>query len=153
VLGQAYYEIKPFKKENLKMQNKKKTNEMTKTYLRYILLLFLGATAISAVILVFAMTVGAKSVNGSNPVANAEELPPTENSQPVITTAIPEQLGYIMREYEGEVAIFREGSNSPYQILDYPVYLLGEEEQEEVKVGIRVDTFEEIRKLVEDFCG
>jgi hypothetical protein len=134
------------------MGNNKKIDETTKTYLRYILLLFLGAIAISAVILVFAMTVGSKSVTDKKTMANAEEYQ-TPQPQTVTTTAVTQPLGYIMREYEGEVAIFREGSSSPYQILDYPVYLLGEAEQEEVKEGIRVDTFEEIRKLVEDFCG
>lgn len=60
-------------------------------------------------------------------------------------------FGFILREYEGHLALFREGSEKPYKILETEVWLLPDEDRLAVQEGILVKTEAELRELLEDW--
>ena len=59
----------------------------------------------------------------------------------------------INQEYEGKAALFRENSQTPYQILDLEVWLLPEADREALKEGISAEDEETLRKILEDWDG
>ncbi len=62
------------------------------------------------------------------------------------------RIGFVLGEYEGKLALYREHSEKPYRILDIELYLLPEEDQRTIaNGGILVDTEEELRALLEDW--
>lgn len=60
-------------------------------------------------------------------------------------------VGYILREYEGHLALFRGHVDKPFRILDTEVWLLPEEDRLAVQEGIFVETEAELRSLLEDW--
>ena len=90
---------------------------------------------------IFAMTGGAKqrdlpvssSVDSALPVENL-----SENSS-----------AYILREVEGSVAVFSGGAL--WRKTDISAELLRERDRQALQEGIRVESLEELLKLIEDF--
>ncbi|MBQ8927469.1 MAG: hypothetical protein IJ055_04230 [Oscillospiraceae bacterium] len=60
-------------------------------------------------------------------------------------------IGYVLGEYEGHLALYRENAARPYHILTAQVALLPEADQAAVREGIPAATEEELRVLLEDF--
>ena len=60
-------------------------------------------------------------------------------------------IGYLLGEYDGHLALYRENSRRPYRILTAQVSLLPEADQAAVAQGIPAATEEELRALLEDF--
>ena len=61
-----------------------------------------------------------------------------------------EEPGFVLGESEGHLALFREGSERPYQILDTEVWLLPEADRQAVAAGIHVEDEAALRRLLED---
>ncbi|GHU57333.1 hypothetical protein FACS1894132_14910 [Clostridia bacterium] len=132
-------------------QNKKGKN-MSDKRIRSIVVVLLTALTISAVIIIFTFIFAKndKAV-GNDQVADAVVI--SEVYETNLTTVVTKPIGYVMREYEGVVAVFREGSDLPYQVLDYPMYLLSDDDKIAIEKGIYVETEAEIRRLIEDICS
>ncbi len=110
---------------------------MQNTYKQIILLL--TAMTISAVIILLS---AAKGVEQQKSSAMAKQA----------STAAHENTGYVLGEYNGRLALFREHSSKPYRILEMEVYLLPEADQESIRSGgITVSTEDELRQLLEDW--
>ena len=62
-------------------------------------------------------------------------------------------VGFILKEYEGKAALFRENSETPYQILDLEVWLLPEADRKALENGISAEDEETLRKILEDWDG
>lgn len=60
---------------------------------------------------------------------------------------------YQLREYEGRIGVFLDGSPDPYDILEVPVELLPEYDRELLREGITVTDETELNSLIEDFIG
>lgn len=60
---------------------------------------------------------------------------------------------YTVREYEGQIAVFSDGSEMPVKVFDTSVSALPQCDREQLKLGITVETPEELQKLIEDFTG
>lgn len=103
-----------------------------------ITLLCLSSLAVSAFIAISTLTF---SMRGQNVLA-----------EPVETTAT-EKIGFVLKDYDGELALFRENSDTPYKTLRVPVNFLTEYDRELVKDGIRADTEQELRKVIEDLTS
>lgn len=66
---------------------------------------------------------------------------------------LPVSDKYTLREYEGQVAVFSEGSELPVKVFDTSVSALPQCDREQLKLGITVETPEELQKIIEDFTG
>lgn len=65
------------------------------------------------------------------------------------TESIKEE--YILKEFNGLLAIFKTGNNKPIEILDVPLNSLPERDIEKIKNGITANTFSEIITIAEDY--
>ncbi len=60
---------------------------------------------------------------------------------------------YLLREYEGKVALFAKGSNTPELVFERPVRLLPEYDRIQLREGIKIKTSEELSARIEDFIS
>lgn len=121
-----------------------------KTYLKYAAIIFLASLCVSLLIILYVIMLGSHGTEGIGTV-DAEEVRQVYETYPTQATTV--KLGYYMREYEGGLAVFREGASSPYQILDYPLYLLSDEDKLAAETGIYAADEQILRQLIEDLCS
>ena len=62
---------------------------------------------------------------------------------------VPEPA-FVLRAYEDHLALWREGADHPYRILNAELWLLSAPDREAVEAGITVDTEAELDRLLED---
>ncbi len=74
------------------------------------------------------------------------------SSEEIIKTVITDRVQYIMREYDGKLAIFRD-DGSVYKVYEINVELLPEYDQKLLKDGIQITGEEELRARVEDYTS
>lgn len=60
---------------------------------------------------------------------------------------------YVVKNYNGYVAVFKENSNLPVIKTDTPVNSLPYDDQEKLKKGISVKGDISLRKCLEDYCS
>lgn len=60
---------------------------------------------------------------------------------------------YIMRDYNGRIAVFVYGEDEPQEVFDVFTSSLPRDEAERVYKGITVEGDEALQKLIEDFTG
>lgn len=60
---------------------------------------------------------------------------------------------YIMRDYNGRIAVFVYGEDEPQEMFDVFTSSLPRDEAERVYKGITVEGEEALQKLIEDFTG
>lgn len=86
---------------------------------------------------------------------------PKDTPQPIADSSIPEPVNsedtsdypYMLRTYEGKLAVFTDDPVTPDMVFEVYVRTLPEQDQEELRLGIPVKTFEELNALVEDFIS
>lgn len=73
----------------------------------------------------------------------------------VTPTEVPtsEYQTYIVREYDGMVAVFQPQQDKPIKITHTYVSSLPQADQKSLATGIQADTKEQLRKLLEDLCS
>lgn len=69
------------------------------------------------------------------------------------TTAPNGSEKYIMRDYNGRIAVFVYGEDEPQEVFDVFTSSLPRGEAERVYKGITVEGDEALQKLIEDFTG
>lgn len=60
---------------------------------------------------------------------------------------------YTLSEYDGKIALYKQGSAMPVEIYDIYIDSLPQEEREKVKSGISADTDAQIIKLIEAYTS
>ena len=60
-------------------------------------------------------------------------------------------VGYVLREYQGHLALYREKATRPYRILDTETWLLSEEDKSALSEGIFLEDEQALRQLLEDW--
>lgn len=75
------------------------------------------------------------------------------NTAPTEIQQATEYQTYIVREYNGMVAVFYSGQDKPFKVTDRYVSALPQQDVNALQQGIRVDTDESLRKLLEDLCS
>ena len=60
---------------------------------------------------------------------------------------------YTLKEYRGNLAVFTDDKNNPFEILDIKTAEFPEKDQQKLKNGITVYSEEELFRLLEDFSG
>ena len=64
-----------------------------------------------------------------------------------------DNTAYILKDYNGKIAVFTEEDAHPVEIFDTNTASLPSKDTEALKAGIRVETKEELYRLIEDFSG
>ena len=62
-------------------------------------------------------------------------------------------ISYCLREYEGELAVFRGDSTEPYKKLGVSLSLMTDEDRELLREGITVMSEKELKRVIEDFTS
>lgn len=70
--------------------------------------------------------------------------------QPAKQTTLPK---YILKEYNGKVAVFSDGQQTPQEILEIDLSALPDTDQEQLFAGIEVDNETQLQQYIEDFDG
>lgn len=60
---------------------------------------------------------------------------------------------YVLREYNGSLAVFRRGLAFPEEIFSVPVDTLPPDDRKRVQRGIAAHSDAEIQKIIEDYTG
>lgn len=60
---------------------------------------------------------------------------------------------YILKEYNGKIAIFSSNSDTPINITNASVAKLPKDDQQSLKEGIKAKDEQELNRLLEDFCS
>lgn len=122
----------------LRRKAAERRKKMTRKHILYTLV---TAMAISAVIVIVSL---AYSVKSQRAEAHRKSV---ENS--VVETQ--EEIGYMLKEYNGELAVFRGNSETPFRLLGISASVMSECDRSQLKDGIFVQTESELNRLIEDF--
>lgn len=77
--------------------------------------------------------------------------PPPSSSSKV--QAEEEAERYLIRDYQGRVAVFLEGVEEPEMIFDIYTKTLPELDQQQLTKGIPVEGYQQMTRLVEDYIS
>ncbi|MEE1076553.1 MAG: hypothetical protein UHY68_04740 [Acutalibacteraceae bacterium] len=75
------------------------------------------------------------------------------NTAPTEIQQATDYQTYIVREYDGMVAVFYNGQDKPVKVTDRYISALPQQDINDLKQGILVDNEENLRKLLEDLCS
>lgn len=106
--------------------------------------ILIASVLISAIILLYSF-----SVKPTEIIANADN-----NSTP--SPIIPSYTGegsYIVKDYQGELALFRNDSSTPYKKLGIKTAWLTQYDQGLMVEGIRASSEEDLRQIIEDITS
>ena len=62
-------------------------------------------------------------------------------------------ISYIIGEYDGKVAVFKENDDSPVEIFNAYTNMLPLEDAKALKSGIRVHSEDELNRIIEDYIS
>ncbi len=71
----------------------------------------------------------------------------------VATAVPPTPPQYVLKDHEGNLALFVSGKTEPDILFDTPVDLLPDVDRMRLKDGITVRDYEELTRLIEDFTS
>lgn len=60
---------------------------------------------------------------------------------------------YIIKEYNGKLAVFESGSDTPFRITDLDIAILPEADQKALESGIEATNRKELNRILEDYCS
>ncbi len=58
---------------------------------------------------------------------------------------------YTLKEYKGNIPVFRFGSISPNEVLECPLKSLPDDEAQKLSAGINIKTEEELQRFIEAY--
>lgn len=93
----------------------------------------------SAALLIAIVLIAVISVNTGN-----KDVPEID------TTAVPT---YVLSEYDGRIALYKNGYSMPVEIYDVYIDSLPESERLAVETGICADTDEQAQKIIEAYTS
>lgn len=62
-------------------------------------------------------------------------------------------LGFLLGIHDGRIALWKDGQAEPWKIFPYPASALPAQTQQELSRGIRVDSMEDLDRLLENFLS
>lgn len=60
---------------------------------------------------------------------------------------------YIIKDFFGKIAVFKQDSNQPIKITETAVESLSDYDKQQLKKGINAVDEKELRRLLEDYCS
>ena len=79
-------------------------------------------------------------------------LPRQDEAAPSEEASLPPS-GYLLGEYNGRVSVLSPGTREPEMIFDIFVRTLPDPDQQLLRQGIEVETYEELTRLIEDYIS
>ena len=110
---------------------------------RHIVYTIITALALSAIIVIVSL---AYSIKGQRAEAHRRSL---ENSVAETQT----EVGFMLKEFGVELAVFRGSSETPYRLLGISTAVMSDYDKEQLKSGIYVRTEQELNSLLEDYTS
>ncbi len=74
-------------------------------------------------------------------------------SQKVEPETSDTSLSYIVKDFNGNIAVFENGSNTPFKVTEVCTNTLPKVDQERLAEGIIVHSQTELNTLLEDLCS
>ena len=65
----------------------------------------------------------------------------------------PQIVTYVVKEYDGKIAVFENGEDTPFKITDVYTKNLPKEDKLLISQGIKVDTDKELALILADYCS
>ena len=76
------------------------------------------------------------------------------NTQAKLRRILPALLlGFLIGNFNGRLAIWKNDDPEPYRVYPCPVYLLPKEEREALQKGISINTMEDVEEFLENFLS
>lgn len=94
---------------------------------------------ITSVILLISVIISA-SLSSENQPSNAHEN-------------LPQPVTYVLKEYDGKIAVFENDADIPFRITDVYVKNLPQEDRLLLCEGIHAENDSELALLLEDYCS
>lgn len=98
--------------------------------------------------------------NKNEPIKAQENVETCEVPKDIFSAKKEEKLkqtqntsDFIIKEYNGSVAVFESGKNSPFKTTETMVSDLPTADRELLKKGISVGSREELSRILEDYCS
>ena len=113
-----------------------------------ILVFCLLATTVFLRVAVHSRQVGPEdpvSINSGSTVLSAPEFSSTHSSST--------NYAYLLRDYEGKLAVFEVGADEPFQVTDVRISTLPLVDQQALQAGIEAKDKAELTQLLNDFCS
>ncbi len=105
--------------------------------------ILLSAMIISAIIII-------ASVSSS---VEKRKMRAQEEVTRTVTETTPIEIGYYLKEYQGDIAVFRGTSQTPFRFLGVNLNLLSDYDKVLLHDGIFVQTIKELNALIEDYTS
>ena len=61
--------------------------------------------------------------------------------------------GILIGVHNGRIALWQDGDPEPFKVFPYPVSLLPDEQEQMVRNGVRVESMEELQRLMEAYLS
>ncbi|MDP4119883.1 MAG: BofC C-terminal domain-containing protein [Bacillota bacterium] len=68
-------------------------------------------------------------------------------------SALQQAISYIVKDYNGKIAVFEEGQTEPFKVTNVPTNSLPKVDQNALKKGIKVKGQKELIKILQDYCS
>lgn len=104
-------------------------------------------------VLVFLISISFFSNLSKSKQVNENIYVKTSDSSSAEASSDTANKGYIVKKYNDQVAIFKEGEDKPFEILDINIGSLPDTDQKALEAGISIQDSEKLRKLIEDYDG
>ena len=62
-------------------------------------------------------------------------------------------LGFLLGVRDGKIALWKDKEAEPWRIFPYPVSVLPQETQQQLKAGIRIDSMEDLDRVLENLLS
>lgn len=98
----------------------------------------------AAIVLASSIASAAFSKKAANSAIEAS-LNTSQNERP--------SYSYIIKEYNGKLAVFESGSDTPFRITDLDISVLPEADRKALQNGIKAANRKELNRILEDYCS
>lgn len=110
---------------------------------RHTLYTIFSAMAVSAVIVIVSLAYSMKEQRAQAYRKNIESS----------VSETQAEIGFILKLHDGELAVFRGNSETPYKLLGVSSSVMSDYDREQLENGIFVQTQTELNRLIEDYTS
>ena len=100
-----------------------------------------------------ALAVVPRTDAGPSPRLTAEVVAAEPSSSLAPRDPVPEETVYLLGEYNGRVSVLSPATREPEMVFDIFIRTLPDIDQELLRQGIQVSTYEELTRLIEDYIS
>lgn len=112
-----------------------------------------GGAILAAIVLGAALAVVPRIDSLAAPPQHLEKEAPPAPESPSSLREEPDAGGYLLGAYNGRVSVLSPDTREPEMIFDIFLRTLPEPDQQLLREGIRVETYEELTRLIEDYIS